>query len=101
MWLLTLFDLPVKTKPQRKAATNFRNSLLRDGFFRMQYSVYARYCPSDESATTHGRRIKDALPTEGHVRCISITDRQFKKMKVYVGKQPKPVEKEPSQLVLL
>ena len=28
MWIMTLFDLPVGTKKERKAATDFRNFLL-------------------------------------------------------------------------
>ena len=31
MWILVMFDLPTDTKPQRKAATDFRNFLLDEG----------------------------------------------------------------------
>ena len=43
-WLMVAFDLPVKTKEERKRATDFRNFLLDDGFQMIQFSVYARPC---------------------------------------------------------
>ena len=50
MWLFVLFDLPVETKKERKAAADFRKALLKDGFSMLQFSVYNRHCASDESA---------------------------------------------------
>jgi CRISPR-associated protein Cas2 len=45
-WLIVAFDLPVGTRKQRKAATDFRNYLIDDGFQMIQFSVYARACVS-------------------------------------------------------
>ena len=42
MRIIVFFDLPVKTKKERRNATQFRNFLIKDGFYMMQYSVYAR-----------------------------------------------------------
>ena len=42
MWLYVMFDLPVGTKAERRAATRFRQSLLDDGFEMAQFSVYLR-----------------------------------------------------------
>lgn len=42
MRMLVFFDLPVKTREQRRAATRFRNFLLGDGYYMVQYSVYTR-----------------------------------------------------------
>lgn len=44
MRIMVFFDLPVKTKTQRREATRFRNFLLMDGYHMLQYSVYARVC---------------------------------------------------------
>ena len=44
MWLFCFFDLPVKTKAERKAATQFRKLLLGDGFNMLQLSVYIQCC---------------------------------------------------------
>ena len=39
MRIMVFFDLPVKTKAQRREATRFRNFLLADGYHLLQYSV--------------------------------------------------------------
>ena len=49
MWMVVLFDLPVGTKKERKAATKFRKFLLDQGFEMSQYSVYMRFCAGKAS----------------------------------------------------
>ena len=75
MWLLVLFDLPTMTDVVSKAATRFRNALLRLGFERMQLSVYARRCPG--LMETMMGEVRRVLPVEGDVSIIALTDLQF------------------------
>jgi CRISPR-associated protein Cas2 len=98
MWLLVLFDLPVRTKPQRKRASEFRKRLLTDGFTMMQYSVYMRPCPSEENAVVHLQRVQKALPSLGSIRIMQITDKQFGRMRCFDGKQAVSTEEMPHQL---
>ncbi len=100
LWLFALFDLPTKSRQQRREYTQFRKSLLAQGFTMLQYSVYARYCPDEESAETQRRVIRGALPPEGQVRVMGVTDRQFGKMEVYFGENRVEVEDPPAQLML-
>lgn len=100
VWLFAMFDLPVKTQAQRRRYAQFRKLLLCDGFCRMQYSVYARYCPSEEAATPHRDLVRAGLPDEGQVRVLAVTDRQFGKMENYVGKKRRGAEEAPRQLML-
>jgi len=100
MWLFAAFDLPVGTRKARRAYTQFRKSLLREGFMMLQYSVYARYCPGEESSEATRRHVRLALPDEGRVRLVSITDRQFEKMEVFDGKTREKVEDPPAQFML-
>lgn len=100
MWIFALFDLPVTTPKARKCYTRFRSLLLNEGFSMLQFSVYARYCVGDDSAEAFRVHIRRALPDEGHVRLLSVTDRQFGKMEVFHGKNAGPVEAEPDQLLL-
>ena len=100
LWLFAMFDLPVKTQAQRRRYAQFRKLLLRDGFCRMQYSVYARYCASEETAAPHRDLVRAGLPDEGQVRLLGVTDRQFGKMENYVGKKRKDTEEAPRQLLL-
>ena len=98
MWVVAMFDLPVVSKEARKAYQAFRKVLLKDGFLQMQFSVYARHCPSEENADVHENRVEISLPPDGEVRLVRLTDKQFGRMKVFYGKKRKPPEKSPEQL---
>lgn len=100
MWVLAMFDLPTDTKRARKNYARFRKMLLEDGFTQMQYSVYARHCPSKENAEVHLARIERSLPPDGEVRVLTITDKQFERMKVFWGEMRRPPEPAPCQLQL-
>ena len=100
MWVLTMFDLPTDTKRARKAYTQFRKVLLKNGFQQMQYSVYARPCPSRENAEVHVSRVEAHLPPDGEVRVLVITDKQFERMRIFWGKKRRAVEQSPNQLEL-
>ena len=98
MWIIVLFDLPTDTMQARKQYTRFRKFLLEDGFTMMQYSVYMRHSASEENSQVHIKRIQSCLPTDGEVRIMKITDKQFGTIEVFYGKKRKPVEPAPLQL---
>lgn len=101
MRLLVLFDLPVKTRSERKAAAKFREFLLSDGYYMMQYSCYCRICGSYEIAAKHEHRLQAHLPGRGSVRTLLITERQFARMKILVGEAvPNERKVHAEQLVL-
>lgn len=100
MWVIAMFDLPVDTPQARKAYTRFRKTLLEDGFTMMQYSVYSRHCASIDNAERHLRRMGARVPSEGEVRFLTITDRQFGRILVYVGKNRQSTAPSPSQMEL-
>jgi len=99
MWIVVMFDLPVDTKKARKDYALFRKQLIKQGFARLQYSVYARHCMSRENAAAHTARIKAFLPPDGEVRVMQITDKQFERTAVFFGKMRLLTEKPPSQLL--
>ncbi len=98
MWIFTLFDLPTETKKQRKAYTLFRKALLKDGFTMMQYSIYIRHCMSFESAEVHIKKVEKNLPKEGKITILTITDKQFEKIKHYWGEAQEEPPNTPRQL---
>jgi CRISPR-associated protein Cas2 len=93
-----MFDLPTFTKEHRKAASRYRKELLKDGFSMMQYSVYYRHCVSAEHAEVHSKYLSAQVPAEGEVRFITITDKQFAKMRIIQGKKLTEPENTPAQL---
>ena len=98
MWVIAMFDLPTDTPKARRAYARFRKDLLEDGFTMMQYSVYTRHCASIENAKVHTKRMGARVPAEGEVRFLTITDNQFSRITVYVGKKRQPTPPPPSQL---
>jgi CRISPR-associated protein Cas2 len=100
MWLLVMFDLPVITQKHRRMYTHFRKELLKRGFVMLQYSIYARYCASEDTSSHYKKYISHILPEEGEVRLVSLTDHQFGKMEIYLGEKREKPEKIPVQLEL-
>ncbi|MBR1798732.1 MAG: CRISPR-associated endonuclease Cas2 [Bacteroidales bacterium] len=88
MWLLVFFDLPTDTKKERKAASNFRKNLIKDGFSMFQFSIYVRHCASRENADVHLKRVKSLLPEYGQVGCLTITDKQFSEIDLFICQKP-------------
>lgn len=100
MWLVAMFDLPVKTQAARREYARFRKALVSRGFTMLQYSVYARCCRSEDSATQVRGEIRAVLPPAGQVRVVTVTDRQFAKMEVYFGAKRRATEDPPAQIML-
>ncbi len=98
MWLVVLFDLPTDTKTARRQYALFRKLLLKDGFAKMQYSVYIRHCASEENGDVHIARVEQNVPPDGEVRILTITDKQFERMRIFWGKRRKKPEAPLNQL---
>lgn len=80
-WLLVLFDLPVTTKKEIRAAAKFRNQLLDNGYLMLQYSVYAKCAISIDKKESFIRALEEINPGTGDIRCVFITDAQWKDIK--------------------
>lgn len=100
VWLIVLFDLPVGTEAQRRAAARFRNRLLDHGFEMAQYSVYMRHYSGKEQAVSVAGRIADAIPSAGRVHMIRITDKQYENIQTFRGKNHELHRRNPDQLVM-
>ncbi|MGY8903280.1 MAG: CRISPR-associated endonuclease Cas2 [Burkholderiales bacterium] len=100
MWVVVMFDLPVVEKPERKAATDFRNALLDMGFEMSQFSVYMRFCTSQAQIDTYGKRVEDALPQGGKVNILQFTDKQYERIITFRGKTKQLPNKAPDQFDL-
>jgi len=85
MRIMVFFDLPTKTKAEKRAATLFRRFLLKDGYHKLQYSVYTRVCNGKDSVDTHRERLKGVLPPQGSIRLMEITEKQYRSIEVLLG----------------
>ncbi len=100
-WVLVLFDLPVGTPEERRAAGNFRKDLVKDGYIMVQFSVYARPCGSADRVETQVRRLRPKIPAKGEVRGLIVSDAQWGRMLVVRSQQRADAEKLPEQLMFL
>ena len=97
MRILVFFYLPVKTKRERNLATQFRNFLIKDGYYMVQFSVYARVCNGNDMVELHKNRLRMNVPNEGSIRVLVITERQYENVEILLGKKSKyekPIEFE-------
>ncbi|WP_353663281.1 CRISPR-associated endonuclease Cas2 [Hydrogenimonas sp. SS33] len=96
-----MFDLPTQTKKDRKRYRWLSRYLDKQGFIRLQYSVYAKVFNSLESAKYGKKRIKEFLHVnipKGNVRMILFTDQQYGKMEIIVGKSSEQEKVEQKNL---
>jgi CRISPR-associated protein Cas2 len=100
MWILVMFDLPVGTKPERRAATRFRNYLLDEGYEMSQFSIYMRFCAGKEQADRRTREIGKARPAKGQIHVLMVTDKQFADMVVFRHGERAKNRGVPDQLAL-
>ena len=69
MRLLVFFDLPTVTKAEKRAYVQFRRFLLNGA----------------DAQEKHLKRLVDALPPAGSVRCMTVTEKQFTGIRLLVG----------------
>lgn len=89
MRIIVMFDLPVKNKSDSKEANRFRKFLLKDGYYMVQYSIYARVCNGIDSVDLHRARLKVAKPNKGSVRVLTITEKQYENIDILTGERKK------------
>lgn len=100
MWVLVMFDLPVDTQEERKAANDFRYDLLDLGFERCQYSVYLRFVEGRDQAATTTRRVQAVLPNGGKVYVLFFTDKQYTGIIRFENRKRRKPSKNPEQFEL-
>lgn len=100
MWMMVIFDLPVQSKGQRRAATKFRNYLLDEGFAMSQFSVYMRFCGGKDQTEAYTKRIQRALPKTGLVQILFFTDKQYETIISFDGRMRAAANKNPEQYAL-
>ena len=100
VWTIVMFDMPVKTKEDRKNYCVFRKSMLQLGFEMFQFSIYTKFAPNNELNEFMVRGIQSILPPRGKVSILSVTGIQFGKMQTYFGPVKKRRIPEPEQLLL-
>lgn len=100
MWVLVMFDLPVKNPADQKAATSFRHTLLDMGFEMAQFSVYMRFCSGKGQVESYIKRVEACLPEGGQVDILTFTDKQYESIVSFKQGQREPDHENPTQIAL-
>ena len=98
--MIVLFDLPVVSTEDRKAASLFRNDLLKMGFAMSQFSVYYKMLTGKEKVERYAGLVEAIVPAHGKVDIVYITDKQYANTVTLYGKGNREILEKPSQLVL-
>lgn len=101
MRILVFFDLPTLTPENMKNYRLFRKTLLKNGFFMMQESVYCRMVLNQTAEKSAIDVIRKAKPPEGLVQILSVTEKQFSKMEFLVGKSNEEIIDSDERLIIL
>lgn len=75
-------------------ATRFRNTLLDHGFAMKQFSIYIKCCNSLDVAKTQCKNLKQAIPKNGSVTFLYVTDKQYLMTDNFLGKTSMENEEE-------
>ena len=101
MRIVVLFDLPVLTDKNRKEYRQFRKFLLKSGFLMMQESVYCKLAPNGTIADSIMANIRKNKPSDGLVQVMKITEKQYAKTELIVGKSKSNVIDSDERLIIL
>lgn len=93
MRLLLFYDLPMIEEKEKRIYNRFRKYLIRNGYMQIQFSVYSKIFSNRDSAIKHISVLKNSLPSEGSVRTMLVTEKQYARMEVLVGSKSKLEEK--------
>lgn len=85
MRAMIFFDLPVETNKQRKAYRRFVKTIKEEGFFMFQKSIYVKLGINEFAIKSSLNNVKGAIPEEGFVVCLKITERQFNDLDILLG----------------
>ena len=101
MRMIVFFDLPVETLEDRRNYRLFRRTLIRNGFFMMQESVYCKLMTTPTVEVSVKNMIRKNKPPKGVVQTLVVTEKQFAKMEFVVGESKNDVIDNDERLVVL
>lgn len=101
MRVLVFFDLPVKTKKDRREYSRFRKFLVKNGFMMIQESVYSKLALNQTVANGISESVKKNKPPAGLVQMLVVTEKQYSKMEIVVGSLDSNVVSNDERLLIL
>lgn len=85
MRILLFFDLPTITSNDLRKYRKFVKDIRKLGFYMVQESVYVKLCLDLQVVDSVTNKVKSFAPTNGNIMLLSITEKQFSKIKIITG----------------
>ena len=85
MRLIIMYDLSTETKIDIKEYSHFHKHIISRGFIMMQYSIYMKVLNAPTKKEYEIQAIKKKLPSNGNIRVLTITDKQYHDIKLLRG----------------
>lgn len=101
MRILLFFDLPMVSNEEKREYLNFRNYLLKNGFFMLQESVYCKLVLNATVANAIFNNLENSKPKKGLIQILMITEKQYEKMILLLGTSTSEVLNSDQRLVIL
>lgn len=101
MRVIVFFDLPVGTAAERRAYSQFRKFLIKDGFLMMQESVYSKLALNPTVANSIMAAVRARKPAKGLIQMLVITEKQFSRMEYVLGEYRQQTIETDERLVIL
>ena len=101
MRILVLFDLPVESLENKRDYRKFHKFLVTSGFLMLQESVYCKLALNQTVAQAVMSSVRKERPSEGNVKMMIITEKQFARMECLVGDEKDSVVDTDEKLVVL
>lgn len=86
MRVIVMFDLPTRRADEKRAYLTFKKGLESLGFLRLQNSVYARLVLSRDAVNPIITKVRGICPSIGEVVTFVMTERQYAKREVMLGR---------------
>ena len=78
--VLLFFDLPTETNKDKKEYRKFVKFLTKEGYIRIQFSLYSKLCINSDSANTAIKKARSSSPENGDIRILTLTENQYQKI---------------------
>lgn len=85
MRMMIMFDLPTYSLQDMREYRKFRKFLIENGFIMMQESIYTKLLLNGASATLMSKQVRKAVPKDGLVQMLIVTEKQFAGMELLSG----------------
>jgi len=97
MWIIILFDLPMKTPENRKNYRSYLSEIKNLGFNREQFSVYSRQVETkDKCEALRSNVLRICKSTMGKTIILSLSDKQFTRT-TFLSEGERQIKKTVSQ----